>query len=365
MKGLFILCILLLGIVMPVGAVQVKDLYVASVPVDSRDTSSLSSSFRVALEKVLMKMSGNRAYLSNTQIQRSLKQASRYVQQYSFVKNVNYRASAPITPANSPYWLKVRFLEKALMQFFTDSDEAIWGRNRPSVIVWTVYEKNRQRKILAGSETNSIVTAITQSARQWGLPVFLPVMDLADKSNISASDLWESSVDRLIFASARYKPDIIAVLRVGRNVNGSWQGRWALIQNQTVSKRDASASSRVGLIRSMMEAMSAYIARQYAVSSGPDVTGEVVMNVSGVNSYRQYVALSQYLSGLAPVKNTQVASVESGRASILLDIRGPVEKLKQHINLDSVLVPELSSVGVAGDIFAINYRWNTSGESEN
>lgn len=369
MKRVFVLYFLLLGMSISVSAVQIKDLYVASVPVESQDTSILSSSFRVALEKVLMKMSGSRASLENRQIQKSLSRASRFVQQYAFVENVSYDANAPIGPANSPYYLKVSFLEKALLTLFAKSNEAIWGRNRPSVIVWAVYEKRGRRKIVSAGERNPIVSEAGKSASQWGLPIFFPVMDMEDENAISASDLWGGFVDPIVFASERYTPDLIAVLRIRKNSNRAWRGHWTLIQGQAAMGEvsaglDESANSRAGLVGNMMESLSAHIAARYAVSSGPNVTGNVVMNVSGVSTYKQYVALIGYLSGLTPIKNTRVAGVMSDSVSLVLDIQGYIDKLEQHLSLDSVLIPELSSVGEPGDTLSINYRWNASGKSE-
>lgn len=283
----------------PVRAEQVPDLYAAQVPAASLSGDGLDAAFALALDKVLVKVTGQR----NIAAQRgAVGPASALVRQYQPV------------PGGE---LRVSFDPASLRRQLDTAGLPVWADNRPRTLVALpdTGVADMSRALLLATATDR------------GLPLVL-APDVAASSPAARDPLAEPG-ETARAAGADF-------LLVGRAapVSGAAVLRWTLVQGESRSEWQGDVADGV-------HGLADRLAARYATAAN---SGRVVaVRILGIDSFDAYGRLQGYLRTVGPIQRAELRRVADGTLHFELDVRGDVAQLNDALALQNVLVPVATS----------------------
>ena len=98
----------------------------------------------------------------------------------------------------------------------------IWRSERPSVIAWLVADDGTGRRILASDSEHPVIDGLKDRAWDRGVPLQLPLLDLADQLLVEPAAVWGRLSQALVPASERYEAAIILIGRLQLQSDGLW-----------------------------------------------------------------------------------------------------------------------------------------------
>jgi len=325
----------------PVHAAVVAGLYEARVPVADQSLSQRNAASQQAFTAVLVKITGDRA--ASGALATALGNPSQYVQQYRYEK-VD-ADSATNTPAGLVLWAK--FDASVIAKALRGARAPLWGAERPRTLVWLALPD----RILASTDTSSLMQALTTAAQQRGIALVFPQMDVTDKSALAAADIAAFDADRIRQASLRYHADAILVGRIvpaGNQFAANWQ--W-LAQDQPQSWQTPAGDEVLVAVDGVQIVADRFAAR-YAIA--PDAVDQdgVQLQVDGIDSLDAYAKVLSYLGTLTPVRAVHVERVAGGSVFYNLDIHGSLDNLGSAMVLGGLLYGSPTVAPAAGSVTA-------------
>lgn len=343
-------CIFLaLAISCSTNAVEVKNLYVAEIPVLSQSARDLARGAREGLHQVLVRVSGNTGVDSNPAIKGALSRPQNYYYQYSYEKQDREPESSAIR--DSRQILKIHFEPSAIARLLRQAGLPVWGSNRPSSLVWLAVENETGRILLSDNTSDEMVSLLFIEAKRRGLPILLPLLDLDDEANITAAAVWGGFQNKVDNASSRYDPDAIVSGRIYQGADGEWLANWFYKTDgewQNVHSLSIHASDVIG---DMIDHLADSLAERYALDSS---RSDVWMRVDAVEQLSDYVQLSKYLENLTPVLEVLPVLVDGDEILYRLSTEGKVGQLMELISMDRKL---LYLGNTDPDSRELQYRW--------
>lgn len=349
--------------VAPAAAVTLDDLYEASVEVAGKGGEARGEGFRRALEEVLIRVSGSSAVLSNPDIEELLEAPERFVQQYRYEAleeeddddtaaaadagdtddtDAPEAGDAGATPADAAgedreptHRLEVSFTGARIEDALRERGVIVWGRQRPEVLVWLAVDDGRERYIIDADGGSPPHSALMAQSRERGLPLLLPLLDVADRSELEFVDISGGFLDAVERASDRYRAEAVLVGHLQRG-GGGWQADWNLLgvgERRTWSARaraldDAVASGVHGATDRLAAALAGRTGERTALR----------VRVQAVDSVDDYARVGNYLKSLVRVRSANVARVSPDEAVFAVDLQGRPEDLERTIALGNTLV---------------------------
>lgn len=334
-----------------VSAVNVEDLYVAEVLVNSQDDAQLVNGARAGLLQVLVRVSGSRAIESSPQVTASLQHPESYYYQYSFESTDRMlQIGDEQVPARI---LRLTFEPSAIARLLRQAGFPVWGSNRPSVLAWLAVSDGSSRRLLSEQDTSQLPAALNTHAKFRGVPVLYPLLDLEDASQLSSAEVWGAFLGRVEQASARYKPDVVLSGRIQQDPMGRWLGFWSYQLDDNWREFDNSGFSEDELMADMVDHLVDDLAARYALDSS---RGSILVSVDGIDDLDDYAQVSQYLESLAPVLNSAVVAVSGRELRLRLVTEGQSQQLIEIIQLDDKMLLVSDGSLIRGD-GALHYRW--------
>ena len=312
-----------------------RNLFEAGVPVSGQQQAERTAAMRQALSAVLVRVTGQRELLATDRARPLLDDASRYVQQY------RYFTLPDSTPPR--LMLRVRFDGDAIRQALREQGIAYWGdTERPDTLVWLAVEERGRRYIVSAQDETVVHGQVQQAARQRGVPLLFPLMDLQDQAQVRFSDIQGGFFDRVLEASERYNPQAILIGRLNLSPSGSWVARWNLrIAGNTTSWSDTD-SQLAGVARAGIDNVADNLASRLAVTDSGMIGNRVDITVDDINSLADYARVTEYLGSLTAVRQLQVVQVAGSSVDYALQLNGTQQGLKQTIVIGTVLEPVAS-----------------------
>lgn len=311
-------------------AAEAVALYEAQVPAQGQGAAERGDALRRALAEVLVKLSGDRAAPKSATLSRLLKDAPRFVLEY------RYQAPAEGQASLGERWLWARFDGEAVEQEMRKAGVPVWGRTRPSTLVWLAIDNGSQRFLIAAGAHAAAATELRAAAQRRGAPLLLPRMDLEDQDRLQPDDVWNGSRETVLRASARYRPEVVLTGRMREERPGAWVVRWTFYQQGAASEwttRGTEAEAVAGGIDRAADALAARL----AVHAGGTQPLGLMLKVSDVRSVEGYAHALRYLTGLSSVSQVQIARVEDSTITFLLEVRGGRHILERAIALGNTL----------------------------
>ena len=346
--NLLLLVFLCTCVQVPAWAVPVDDLYIAEVLVADESKRQLKIGARSGLLQILIRVSGNTDIEGSESIRAALVDPSAYYYQFSYesTDEMLFVAAEQVVAKI----LRVHFEPSSVARLLRESSLPVWGSNRPAVLLWVVVSEGQDRRILGEADESPVIQSLVNQAKQRGIPLTFPILDLEDAVQISSAEVWGAFLDRIDAASTRYDADVILTARIQKEVSGRWNGRWSSKIVDRWESVETVAFSADGLVREMVDHLANELAVRYALGSS---RSNIKLVVEGVVSLPEYAALSSYLEQLTPVLNSSIVALQGDVAEFDIQTEGQYEQLIELIELDQRLI--LLNKGANGS--RLLYRW--------
>lgn len=330
-------------------AIEVEDLYIANVAVDSQSNKERAQALKKAMKIVLVKVGGEEEILDNEIMKNAIVNYKGYFSTYRYRK---------IKKQNN---LIVTFDEKKINQLFIEAELPLWGSLRPQTLVWVVKEDGLSRQVISSSALTTIPNQINDFSSLRGLPMILPLMDLTDSMSVSMTDLWGRFTNPIKEVSSRYAPEMIAVVRISNSSllpvvieyeaceplcdieNSSAQNLvvdWQLISDSRVISSNQQLLDYQGdnlelLLGGALADITQNVYEFYALTSDGDQ--EFVIDIGNVDSLVTYERVNQYLSGLSSVSGVKLKQANGELRRYSLELLGSKQAFLASLKLDNSL----------------------------
>jgi hypothetical protein len=315
------------------------DLYATEVRVADDTLQVRNEAFKQALRGVLVRLSGSVDVGGNPAVGPLLEGAPSLVQQFRY--RVDEAASAAQgTPAARYLW--VRFDKASLDRAMRESGIPLWGARRPRVLLWLASESKGVRRLVSLENETSTRDILLARARERGMPLQLPLVDLLDQSALSAADLWAGYEAAIREASKRYPHDVILTGRL-RDLGGRWEARWTLLDRDNTESFEARGNTRAAALLSGIDTVQDKLVARYAPTSGGDGSGITRVRFRGIDSVAAYGRLITIVGGQEDITRVNVRGVQGDDLYLDLWARGGPNALTRMLSLGGELFLESSA----------------------
>jgi len=323
---------------------EVPWLYVVEVPVEDQSSMARLDAAGRALAELLTRLTGLASVPRNEAVNRALAAPDLYYNQFG------YERGGP----DHGLRLRLQFTPQAVLDLIRDASLPIWRANRPAVLAWVVVDDGTERRILAADSEHPVVAALRQRARERGLPLRLPLMDLSDQLAVSPAVVWGRLSQTLMPASARYAADIVLVGRVQNLAGGGWAADWEFWVEGDIRELELETAQPQPLGRAAADLVADELAARYAVLDRGVRRLDLV--VSAVQGAGDYAELLRYFGSLEFVEQVTVSSVSGDRLGVSLFTAAEPVQLLELFRLDQRLFPDRLNESPAG---AIEMVWQS------
>jgi len=310
----------------------VDNLYLAEVPVENQERDTRQTAIATGMRDVLVRISGRSLVLTVTMIEDALLQPTRYVQRYRYFDR-------EVDGVKQKH-LRVEFDKKAINKLLRDNNLPVWGKNRPSTLLWLVIDNRRSRTLLSNDRKAQARLYIDAQAKNRGLPLKLPLYDLTDRSNLKISDVWGNFEDTIMQASERYHSEAILVGRVYKTYSNSWSGRWTLYSEGRRLDWESEGETLDQALIPGVTSTADYLASRYVQDDDENDSGQLLLKVTGLDSLQAYTRTVAYLDSLDVVREVNPHVVVSDNVVFSLKSRGGRLAVSKAISLGHTLVVE-------------------------
>ena len=339
------------GIAPDVIAGEVSGLYEAEVAVKGQGDAERNRALKEALAEVLIKVSGNRNVISMAALQQVLSRPMELAQQFRYreLPKVENQQDSPFPqaamgtqePVKQVLW--VSFDAQAVNQALNNAGLPVWGRARPSTLVWLAVEDDNERYLLGGDSHPDVQEQIRHEAQRRAVPVLIPLLDLEDQANLRFTDVWGNFQEVIVEASGRYQAEALWVGRVYRQFDNLWQARWSLYLEDDKQYWEITADQPIDVIASGIDGLADALSAKFSKIISEMDFNTVKVLVTDVHTLEDYARIKKYLHSLDPVTQLQVEEVSTPTVMFMLGIRSDRAELEQAIGFGSTLAPVLPS----------------------
>jgi hypothetical protein len=332
-------------------AILITDLYETSVSVTSRDTQERQQALALALQQVLIKVSGSTVEATHSQLRSAMENPDAYVKLFQYREVITDGTTDPAKKLQ----LEVQFQPNAVNALATRMKLPIWPANRPLTMMWLAMEAPTQPKHLLGTETDpELMEQLQTLAKTWGIPLAIPVLDLAEVSQITVAEVWEQSPATVQQASIRYGSDALLMGRLTNTENNSWKATWKLVIHSETESWDTQAADFSAILQTGLQGLAERLVPRFSMQTQHAASEGILIEVVALSDYPNYLQLMRYLQQLPQVRSVRVVRLTGDICALWVVPSGDTTAFKQAVALDRHLVPMSGPESEAG---ALRYRF--------
>ncbi|WP_372881553.1 DUF2066 domain-containing protein [Psychromonas sp.] len=332
-RNFFILFFSFISFTSCVLANQFENLYQGNIIVDNQNDQQLKE---LALQQVLIKVSGNAQINTLVESKELLKKTQSLLSQFGY-RNL----------AGKRYFIAV-FEQSKINQALKEMQQPIWGETRPQTLVWLVVGDDNGRDLISDNMISSdqdepLSSALKTEQQQRGISLRFPIMDLDDNLAVSLADVSGGFYDQIAEGSQRYDASHFIVANLQQQDGQTWTLDWALVYvNPQSNKNEVVASNQLSgdkfmLVSQMSNDVADYYAQQYAVLDTETDKFSQYIYISGIHSLQQYEKLNQLLSGILAIASYEVVSVDMQQLKVKVKIKGGLNSFKNALSVQANL----------------------------
>ena len=347
-NAIFLAIILPITVIFPFGGVNadiVEHLYEAEMPVEGQSREERAYIVREALKEVLVRISGRNEASELAMDTALVPRPTRFVQQFRY-RNFSQDEAIPVSPDGAkPYTQKLwlLFTKKTVAKLLREQGFPVWGKTRPATLVWLAIDDQKQRLLVGNSTEHPGRTYIEEEAKKRGLPLRLPLLDLADQLKLQVTDVWGNFADTLLDASLRYQAESILVGRVYLSFSNTWHTRWTLYADG--QRQDWEISNRENLRKAINAGLSVTgeaLSLKFTQVNDVESSDIVVIKINNVASLNAYNKVTKYLRSLNVVSELQTPQVNQDSIYVKIKSNRGQEGVAQAISLGHMLVADIT-----------------------
>ena len=330
-------------------AVVVSDINTADIPVSDRSNSVLQQGFHQALNQVLIKISGNTGVPTLPAVQNAQPKLSDLIESYA------YSAEAEATPS-APLLLHVIFNQNAIYKLLKNAGQSIWGSDRPLTLLWVSVPQDSSEAVLSSDSATPLIASIKQLAKQRGVPILFPTMDLEDEADVALTSSQLPANDQLTASAQRYAVQSVLAGSIVVN-NSQLVGEWKLVLNGTPYEWQSSGADLTQVVTNAMDRAADMMANQLSAVDSQGLQSTVIMQVSGVNDLDDYVHVVDNLRRLTPVSTVVVSDMSNNLLLLKVSVSGGVNGLMEALKNSQNLVLQAAPADVGLHQATLFYQW--------
>lgn len=338
-------------------AVPVVGLYEAKIklPASESEEEVLSKAFGLAVESVLIKVSGDKAAISTNLLREAKAKASTWVAQHSVASLNELLVLNGKKVAGKQ--VQVAFYKASIDDFLSKNNLPVWGADRPSSLVWLVSEENGLRSLSGTKVPSEALNTFARTSGYMGVPVYAPLLDYEDQQNISTTDVWGFFEDNILKASERYQTDAVAALKISNYVGKVSGGLLVLLSNGETERFELSGDTFDDVLELASVHLAKVLSSRYAAIRSLDSVNVLDVQVSGVSDYSIMRGAQSYLESLGVVKSVNLAKISGENVIFSIEVNGGKERLLNSISLNRLFVRESRPSGEIQDNNLIAYQY--------
>lgn len=308
-----------------------------AIPVASQSSSERAKAAGLGLRKVILRISGSQAAVESDALSEVYSNAQHYIDQF------RYEPYSPPpnakTLADATELLVMTFPQREIEQLLRKAGLPYWPTNRPKLLVWLVENTSNDGKVLVNDRDMELMAGLFKGARERGLQIQLPLLDLEDRLALPAKQLWQLDDDAILAASERYDADTILVGRYSQTSRGTWLSTWQFFHRGVSREYDYRSDTGLELGSEVIDPVADYLAGRYAISLQENTSPELVVQLAGITSFGDYHQALNYLSNLAMVSSVQLRAVRGDTLLLYVNSDGGQDSLRNFLTLDRKLQP--------------------------
>ena len=273
------------------------------------------SAFVEALRMVAVKATGQRD--AGTKISSNVPNLRTYVQRFE--------------PVRGDGSVLIQFDSAAVDRLLTTLGLPLWGRERPSILVWLAIPDATGKPVWVGADQISPERDIVEhSAQSRGLPIVWPTMDAADQDTAASLMTAHSSSQALLASADRYRADAVLFGIANRDATGAFTVQWSFAIGNSGATDAPVAQSQASLDEGIQIAADR-CAQLFAVSSA--ARSDVRVQIAGVRDLDAYASAMNYLQALTVVLGISVDQVSGDTLRLRVAVRGDASTLRHAVEL--------------------------------
>lgn len=344
----------LLGWANLAGAELVQKLYDAELLVADQRAELRPALLTEGLRQVMVRVSGQHYPEQNPAIAAALSNPQPLLSQYNFRRDRGDDGQTRLS-------LVMQFSPRQVNATLQSAGLPVWSANRPGVLVWMMVDTAAGRRFLSADSPSPMLAALREQAYRRGLALQFPLLDLEDRSRLSAEGLWLLSEQEVRAASQRYRPAYVLMGKATELSSGDWLASWGLLESETIRRLDSQGFSPNEVLAPVIDALADSQAQQYALVGGGQLSSATLIEVQGLGTFSNYAQMSQYLEGLAVIKHANVIWAQGEVMVLELVLNDSFDKAQRFLSLDGRMqpLPVLDHVDSprAGLLVQARYRW--------
>ncbi|WP_341305132.1 DUF2066 domain-containing protein [Pseudomonas sp. TMP25] len=292
-------------VALPAFAAPVSDLYQVREAVSSQQPEERAAALSRALDTLVLRLTGKTDAAQSPALAALRNDPQQIVSQFSYEGEV----------------LQVDFDPLSTERSMRQAGLALWGANRPSILLWWLSDASDGSRLLGDGQ--EAAAPFMQAAQHRGLPLRLPLADLAEQLLAVPENLTSNQPAALSEASERYAADaLLAVL--AREANGQWQAEWRLWLGDEREQGTVKGADQSALADAILREVSQRLAPRFIVAAGA-ATG-LTVEVRGVDLAR-YAELQRILEPFA----AQLRTVQGD--TLTFSVNANADQLRAQLSL--------------------------------
>jgi len=345
-------------------AVEVTDLYQATITVDSQVPAQRQIATQKALQEVLLKVGGKQSVLSNSILRQAITSAELYQTQFHYQRKDNQLG------------LVVNFNSDKVNQLFKSAKLPLWGSLRPQVLVWLIDEIDSYKTLVSDDISLLTNNIINRFSVVRGLPIIMPSSELVNQNTYQITDFWEYFPEKIQQASQSYSADTHVVVRISDSSLDSNQAPkrakpydcgilcvtpetlqtidldWRIYSQGTLYLRQYQGEDKEKLIQQGLSDITEFIYQSYALLTSTE--NDLVIEIHNINSLLTDTKVFSFISSLSAVNNIILLNAKGDVRRYKLDLVGSEESffaaLKLNKNLKEYVEEKVISNAVFDDL---------------
>lgn len=303
------ICLLLALLCIPnmmfiANAGQIDNLYQVSVPADGGADKWQT----LALQQVLVRVSGKSDIANIETINTELKNPSPYIKQFEVISHADGNQMRVLLDA-------VR-----VNQLLQQNNIAVWGSLRPDILVWLVMQNGIDREFIRQPEAIFNI-ALRQAFTGAALPILQPLYDIDDILQLSPTDVWAGFWQQINQASGRYNADEVIAATIDQitiDEKLHWRLSWQRQQDNRVLRNEVTAEDETSLMQQFSLMLAKQLAEQYASVMTADTSAELIIEVQQLADITDIVQVQRLLQQIVGISQVSITRYDSNMAQYRL-----------------------------------------------
>jgi len=312
-----------------VQAVVVSGLYEAEVPVSDKSASSRKKNMAAVLRGVLIKITGDRQVPVRNGVTELLLGAEGYVQQFE------YRVKEKDETQQLYLW--ARFNSASLDRVLREAAIPAWGSERPSTLVWLAVSDTMGRRLSGLSDISGYVEKMEMHAKNRGVVLVHPLLDLEDTNQLQVSDIWGNFQEPVLAASRRYNANVVLTGRLEAISTELWEAHWVAYIDEHAFTWITQGNLADTVLDEGVDGLADTLAERYGQAGTYSQSDEIEILVNDITDYNQYSKVLNYLESLNSVTKVEIKEVDQDSVIYLLTIQADASVISRAVDLGQTL----------------------------